>query len=72
MNTQFVILLVSLMVFLAYILPSAILADRDKDFCYDQVGDGHLCFDSERQCEKKLKQDDIAESPCYNRDRLDN
>lgn len=21
-------------------------SDRDKDYCYDQVGDGHFCFDS--------------------------
>jgi hypothetical protein len=70
-NTQFVILLISLVVFLAYILPSAILASTDKDFCYDQVGDGHLCFDSKKQCERKLNHDDIAESPCYNRDQPD-
>jgi hypothetical protein len=53
----------------SYFIPSTILASSDKDFCYDQVGDGHFCFDTEKQCEKKLKHDDIAESPCYNKDR---
>jgi len=38
------------------------------NYCYDQMGDGHFCFDTEKQCEKKLKNDEIAESPCYNKD----
>jgi hypothetical protein len=44
-------------------------SDRDKDYCYDQVGDGHFCFDSKQKCRHEQKQDEIAESPCYNRDR---
>ena len=48
---------------------SIVNADRDKDFCYDQVGDGHFCFEKEKRCDKAQKHDEIAESPCYNQDR---
>lgn len=44
--------------------PSSVTAD--KDYCYDQVGDGHYCFVKEKRCEKAQKHDEIAESPCYN------
>ena len=44
---------------------SSVNADKDKDLCYDQVGDGHLCFEKESRCEKVQKHDEIAESPCY-------
>jgi len=44
-------------------------SDRDKDYCYDQVGDGHFCFDSKQKCRHEQKSDNIAESPCYNKDR---
>ena len=44
-------------------------SDRDKDYCYDQVGDGHFCFDSKKNCRHDQKSDEIAESPCYNKDR---
>jgi len=23
-------------------------SDKDNDYCYDQVGDGHFCFDSKK------------------------
>jgi hypothetical protein len=49
---------------------SSVNADKDKDLCYDQVGDGHLCFEKESRCEKVQKHDEIAESPCYNQDRI--
>jgi hypothetical protein len=39
----------------------------DKDYCYDEVGDGHYCFVKEKRCEKAQKHDEIAESPCYNK-----
>lgn len=42
---------------------------KDKDYCYDQVGDGHFCFDTKQKCRNEQKSDDIAESPCYNKDR---
>jgi hypothetical protein len=40
----------------------------DKDYCYDEVGDGHYCFVIEKRCENAQKHDEIAESPCYNND----
>jgi hypothetical protein len=43
-------------------------SDNDKDYCYDQVGDGHFCF-SKKECRQDQKNDEIAESPCYNKDR---
>jgi len=48
---------------------SSVNADKDKDLCYDEVGDGHPCFEKESRCEKVQKHDEIAESPCYNQDR---
>ena len=48
---------------------SSVNADKDKDLCYDQVGDGHFCFAKESTCKKVQKHDEIAESPCYNQDR---
>ena len=41
----------------------------DKDYCYDQVGDGHFCFDTKQMCRQEKKHDEIAESHCYNKDR---
>jgi len=37
----------------------------DSDYCYDQVGDGHHCFERENRCENAQKHDEIAESHCY-------
>ena len=42
-----------------------------KDYCYDQVGDGHNCYETKQKCNNEEKHDDIAESPCYNRDLPD-
>jgi hypothetical protein len=44
-------------------------SDRDRDYCYDQVGDGHFCFDTKEKCRHEQKSDEVAESPCYNKDR---
>jgi hypothetical protein len=41
-------------------------ADTDKNYCYDQVGDGHGCFETKQKCKGEQKKDEIAESPCYN------
>jgi hypothetical protein len=49
--------------------PSSVTAD--KDYCYDEVGDGHYCFVKEKKCENVQKHDEIAESPCYNKDEYD-
>lgn len=61
------LLVMSIISSLSYL--SSVNADKDKDLCYDQVGDGHLCFEKESRCEKVQKHDEIAESPCYNQDR---
>ncbi|HKQ22191.1 MAG TPA: hypothetical protein VJS91_09140 [Nitrososphaeraceae archaeon] len=46
------------------------IAWSDKDWCYDQVGDGHPCFETEKKCKHEAKLDD-AESPCYDEDKDD-
>jgi hypothetical protein len=43
-------------------------ANAEIDFCYDQVGDGHYCFEKKGKCETASKDDRMAESPCYNED----
>jgi hypothetical protein len=45
-------------------------SDKDKDYCYDQVGDGHFCFNTKEKCRHEQNSDNIAESPCYNKDRM--
>lgn len=52
-------------------LYSVAWADSDKDFCYDQVGDGEFCFNTKQKCKHEQKDDDISESPCYNKDLTD-
>jgi hypothetical protein len=67
---QSIILIVLVMAIISSIsYLSSVNADKDKDLCYDQVGDGHLSFEKESRCEKVQKHDEIAESPCYNQDR---
>lgn len=39
-----------------------------KPWCYDQVGDGHQCFETEKKCQHEAILDD-AESPCYDEDK---
>lgn len=41
----------------------------DEDFCYDQAGDGHFCFHQRDTCKHQEGHDNIAETPCYNKDR---
>ena len=52
---------------LMFAMPSIVLADSDN--CYDQVGDREPCFDTKEHCREDQKKDEIAESPCYNKDR---
>ena len=37
-------------------------------FCYDEVGDNEFCFNSEEDCNKSQKDNQIAESNCYKED----
>jgi hypothetical protein len=73
MNRTTLSLIVVLMLTLALVNTSYNIAwsksNEDKDYCYDQVGDGHFCFNSKEKCRLVDKSDDIAESPCYNKDR---
>jgi hypothetical protein len=39
----------------------------DEDFCYDEAGSGHFCF--HYTCKHEQKHDEIAETPCYNKNR---
>ena len=41
----------------------------EKDYCYDLAGSGHFCFETKKDCYNEQKQDGIAETPCYNKDR---
>jgi hypothetical protein len=59
-----VLVLLSLSIFSVSYLSSV---TADKDYCYDQVGDGHYCFVKEKKCEKVEKHNEIAESSCYNK-----
>ena len=73
MNKTTLSLIVVLMLTLALVNTSYNIAwsqsNKDKDYCYDQVGDGHFCFNTKEKCRLEKKSDDIAESPCYNNDR---
>ena len=59
----------AIIMIVTFAMPSIVLADSDGDYCYDQVGDGHFCFDTKKECRHDQKNDQIAESPCYNKDR---
>jgi hypothetical protein len=45
------------------------IAWSDKKYCYDQVGEGHFCFETKNTCKHKEKHDDEAETPCYNKNK---
>jgi hypothetical protein len=66
---QISIIVISLLT-LSIALISSNVAWSDKDWCYDQVGDGHPCFETENKCKHEAKLDD-AESPCYDEDKDD-
>lgn len=42
-------------------------ADSDKDYCFDEVGDGHPCFDTKEKCKIEQEKDEIPESPGYSK-----
>jgi hypothetical protein len=47
---------------------SLVLAESHEDYCYDQIGDGHTCFETKNKCIQGQQRDDIAESHCYKED----
>jgi hypothetical protein len=70
-NVKVTALLTVIVISSIYILTNSyniLFADSDKDFCYDQVGDGHFCFDTKEKCKHEQKHDEIAESHCYKED----
>ncbi len=74
MNEKIILPLITIMTLVLTIISASVgLAwadsDPDKDYCYDQVGNGHFCFDTKQKCKQEQKHDDIAESHCYNKDR---
>ena len=70
MNFKVIAPLITVLILSAIISVNSFnIAWSDKDFCYDQVGDGHFCFETKKNCRHEQKQDEIAESPCYNKDR---
>ena len=62
-----VIMLVSITIHSLNFL-SSVNANKGKNFCYDQVGDGYFCFEKEKLCEMGQRNDEIAESHCYEED----
>lgn len=51
------------------IMDSFSIALADEDFCYDEAGSGHFCFHQRDSCKYQQKHDEIAETPCYNKNR---
>lgn len=45
------------------------IVSADEDFCYDEAGSGHFCFHQRDSCKHEQKHDEIAETPCYNKNR---
>lgn len=66
MNIPCSILSLAVVAIFAYNMSDYVSAQSSKSFCYDQIGDVQFCFDTEKKCENQLKDDRIAESPCYN------
>jgi hypothetical protein len=68
MNSYVITSLVMVMIF--SLVASALtfnIAWSNKKYCYDQVGDGHSCFETKNKCNHKEELDDEAETPCYNK-----
>jgi hypothetical protein len=63
-RTLVTVVLLSSIVYNSYFVAS-IIGTTDKGYCYDQVGDAHICFENEKLCELSQENDEIAESPCY-------
>jgi hypothetical protein len=62
--------LTGMMLTFAMISGSIVLtwADSHKQYCYDQIGDGHICFETKDKCIQGQQRDDIPESFCYEED----
>jgi hypothetical protein len=60
-----IIIAFGVFIMLVFIIPNLVTAASNRDFCYDQVGDGQECFQTLQKCKQEQKLDEIAESPCY-------
>ena len=60
-------IMISLLLFGLSIVPKS-LGESERGFCYDEVGDNEFCFNSEEDCNKSQKDNQIAESNCYKED----
>ncbi len=54
---------------LTIVVNSISIVFADEDFCYDESGSGHFCFHQRDTCKHEQRHDEIAETPCYNKDR---
>ena len=45
-------------------------AESNGYYCYDEAGDGHYCYQTYQTCKYEQKKDNIAESPCYNKNNI--
>jgi hypothetical protein len=61
-------IMISLLLFGLSIVPNLSLGVSERGFCYDEVGDNEFCFNSEQDCNKSQKDNQIAESHCYEED----
>jgi hypothetical protein len=58
-------IMISLLLFGLSIVPNLSLGESERGFCYDEVGDNEFCFKSQQDCNKSQKDNQIAESNCY-------
>ena len=61
-------IMISFLLFELSIVPNLSLGESMSNFCYDEVGDNEFCFNSEEDCNKSQKDNQIAESNCYEED----
>lgn len=61
-------IMLSLLLFGLSIVPNLSLGESEGGFCYDEVGDYEFCFNNQEDCNKSQKDNQIAESNCYEED----
>ena len=61
-------IMISLLLFGLSIVPNLSLGESVRGFCYDEVGDNEFCFNNQEDCNKSQKDNQIAESNCYEED----
>ena len=61
-------IMISMLLFGSSIVLNVSWGDTLSGFCYDEVGDNEFCFNNEEDCNKSQKDNQIAESHCYEKD----